>query len=232
MNSDELLLRRAVVFGSALVYWAGVVVQARRVRKRIGRAPNLKPRNPRERLLWAGWAGVVGLWVLLPLLARPDAASPFWCMSQWALTRGGLALGLAAVAGGYAGTLWCYVSMGDAWRIGIDRNEKNTLVMRGPYKRVRHPIYLFQIVMLVGAAALLPTLLALLVLGVHLSCVLVKAADEEAYLLGLHGEVYRDYLARTGRLLPRLWGGRPRVAESREPHALTLFRERELRFWP
>jgi protein-S-isoprenylcysteine O-methyltransferase Ste14 len=204
MTSDEFLLRRAVVLGSALVYWAGVYVQARRVRRHIGRAPNLKPRSTRERLLWAGWLLVVGLWFLLPWLAGSKAHSPLWRMPSWALTRSGLVLGLAFVAGGYAGTLWCYVSMGDAWRIGVDRQEKNLLVTAGPYGRVRHPIYAFQLLMLLGAAALLPTLLALLVLVVHVPCVLIKAADEEAYLLGLHGDVYRRYLAQTGRLIPRL----------------------------
>jgi protein-S-isoprenylcysteine O-methyltransferase Ste14 len=204
MTSEEFWLRRAVVLGSALIYWVGVVVQARRVRRHIGRSPNLKPRGPKEKLLWFGWTLVVGLWLLLPCLAGPAAAFPLWYLPSWALNRAGLVLGLAGIVGGYAGTLWCYASLGDAWRIGVDRKEKNPLVTRGPYGRVRHPIYLFQLVMLVGAAALLPSLLALLILAVHLPCVLVKAADEEAYLLGLHGEAYRGYIARTGRLLPRL----------------------------
>jgi protein-S-isoprenylcysteine O-methyltransferase Ste14 len=204
MTSDEFLLRRAAVLGSALIYWVGVSLQARRVRRQIGRAPNLKPRGAKERLLWAGWAVVVGLWLLLPCVAGPEAVSPLWRMPSWALNRVGLGLGLAAIVGGYAGTLWCYASLGDSWRIGIDRKEKNALVMRGPYGRVRHPIYLFQFVMLAGAAILLPTVVALLILALHLPCVLAKAMDEEAYLLGLHGEGYRDYLAQTGRLLPRL----------------------------
>jgi len=38
----------------------------------------------------------------------------------------------------------------------------------------------------------------------HLLCVLIKAADEEAYLLKAHGQTYSDYLSRTGRLLPRV----------------------------
>jgi protein-S-isoprenylcysteine O-methyltransferase Ste14 len=71
---------------------------------------------------------------------------------------------------------------------------------------VRHPIYLFQIVMLAGAALLLPTVLSLLALILHVVCVWIKAADEEAYLLTVHGDIYREYLSRTGRLIPRLVG--------------------------
>jgi len=108
------------------------------------------------------------------------------------------------VLAGYAATLWCYAIMGDTWRIGIDQNEKNPLVTRGPYRLVRHPIYLFQIVMLAGVALLLPTCLSLIVLIFHVVCVLIKAADEESYLITVHGKTYRDYLSRTGRLLPRV----------------------------
>ena len=58
---------------------------------------------------------------------------------------------------GHAGTLWCYTVLGDNWRIGINRKEKTALITNGPYKFVRHPIYLFQIMILIGMVFLLPT---------------------------------------------------------------------------
>jgi protein-S-isoprenylcysteine O-methyltransferase Ste14 len=51
---------------------------------------------------------------------------------------------------------------------------------------------------------LLPSLLPVLIIVIHLVCVLIKALDEEAHLTRLHGDEYRSYLARTGRLLPPL----------------------------
>lgn len=197
MTSDEFFLRRAVVFGSAIIYWAGVFIQARRIRKQIGRTPNLKPRGAKEQLLWLGWLLVIATWLGQPLLLRDGDLPP--------IARPQLILGLALVAAGYAATLWCYAAMGGAWRIGVDQREKNPLVTRGPYRTVRHPIYLFQIVMLAGALLLLPTALSLGVLAVHLICALIKGADEEKYLLTVHGEAYRAYLARTGRLLPKIF---------------------------
>ena len=59
--------------------------------------------------------------------------------------------------------------------------------------------------MLLGAIFLLPTICSIVVLVVHLLCVLAKARDEEAYLITVHGEEYRQYMGRTGRLLPRFW---------------------------
>jgi protein-S-isoprenylcysteine O-methyltransferase Ste14 len=198
MTIDALFIRRAVVCASAVVYWGGVAIQARRIRKRIGKSANLKPRTPKEKLLWAGWTLMILGWFFQPLLI-PNAQLPVSFLTPLTLT-----LGIALVILGYAATLWCYTSMGDTWRIGVNRNEKTSLVTRGPYRVIRHPIYGFQIVMLAGAALLLPTIFSLLILAIHFVCVQAKAADEESYLLSVHGETYRDYLNRTGRLLPKL----------------------------
>ena len=211
MASDELFLRRAIVTGSALVYWAGVWIQARRVRRRIGRSPNLKPRGSKERLLWTGWVLVVAAWAGQPFLAGGDA-SLVWRLAPAFLHPAGFVAGLGLVLAGYAGTLWCYAALGDAWRIGVNRKEKTVLVAVGPYRFVRHPLYLFQIVMLAGVLLLLPTVLSLLILALHFGCVRVKAADEESYLLGLHPEAYRDYLQCTGGLLPKLGKPSSRIA--------------------
>jgi protein-S-isoprenylcysteine O-methyltransferase Ste14 len=205
MANEELFLRRAVVFGAALVYWAGVLIQVRRVRRRIGRAPNFRPRNLKEKILWLGWLLVIFLWLAQPLwIGRRDLPA-FFQINPALATFPGLVLGIAITVAGYAGTLWCYVIMGNAWRIGVNPAEKTTLVNLGPYQSVRHPIYLFQIVMLAGAALLLPTALSLLTLAVHYFCIFAKASDEEVYLLTTHGGEYRDYLSRTGRFFPKLF---------------------------
>ena len=203
MPADDLFLNRAVVFLSVLVYWGGVLVQARRVRRRIGKSPNLNPRGTKERLLWAGWMLVIVGWLAQAfLIGRLDVAG-FRLIPSFSNVAG-LIIGLSVVALGYAGTLWCYAAMGDMWRIGIDRKNKAALVSSGPYRYVRHPIYLFQMVMLIGAFWLLPAGFSLALVVAHLICVLIKAADEEAFLLATLGDEYRQYLARTGRLFPRV----------------------------
>ncbi len=203
MAADELLLRKAVVAGSGLIYWAGVLIQARRVRRQIGRSPNMTPRTGKERVLWVGWLLVIATWIGQPFFAGENA----WAFVRLCPRMMHAALmftGLALVAAGYACTLWCYAIMGSAWRIGVNEQEKNALVTTGPFARVRHPIYALQVVMLAGAALLLPTVCSLLLLGLHLVCVWIKAADEEAYLLTVHGDAYREHIARTGRLFPKL----------------------------
>ncbi len=204
MEIEDLTLRRLVVFGSALVYWAGVVVQTRRIRKRTGRSANPLPRGVKEQLLWLGWVGVVAVWFALPFIARPLAGFAPIAIDSSLAGRAGLGLGLACVVLGYAGTLWCYAIMGDTWRMGVDHSETTQLVTQGPYRVVRHPIYGLQLLMLIGVALLLPTWLSFGILPVHYLCAWIKARDEETYLGTVHGDAYRAYVQRTGRLWPRI----------------------------
>jgi len=213
MATDPLFLNRAVVFGSAVVYWAGVLVQSRRIRRRIGRSTNSRPRGPKETLLWAGWILVVAAWLALPFLSEVGQGwlpgTAILLAPVHPLLR---ALGITMVVAGYTGTLWCYVAMGNAWRMGVNRTERTELVTRGPYGFVRHPIYLFQVIMVAAICLLLPSILALVVVAIHVLCVLTKAADEESHLRTLLGQTYEAYCARTGRWLPRLRHGEAQQA--------------------
>jgi protein-S-isoprenylcysteine O-methyltransferase Ste14 len=216
MGTEALSLNRAVVFGSAVVYWAGVWIQSRRIRRRIGRSTNSRPRSPKEKLLWAGWSFVVVGWLALPFMC----AHGQWHLPGTAIFPAFLhplfrALGIAMMVLGYVGTLWCYVAMGDAWRMGVNREEKTDLVARGPYGFVRHPIYLFQVIMVAAVPLLLPSVLAFVILLTHVLCVRTKAVDEEAHLRKVLGQPYAAYCACTGRWFPRLW--HQETPESRSP---------------
>lgn len=218
MTAEELFVRRLVVCASGLLYWLGVWVQARRVRKQIGHSPNLKPRGTKEKTLWLGWLVVILVWLGQPWLAGATGANVALALFPVLLHPVGFVLGILFVVLGYAATWWAYAAMGNTWRIGINTKEKTTLIHRGPYRWVRHPIYLFQIVMLAGAALLLPTPVSFLSLVLHYACVRIKAGDEEKYLTTVHGATYRDYFARTGRLFPKLLGRRSSAEESARPN--------------
>jgi protein-S-isoprenylcysteine O-methyltransferase Ste14 len=198
------LARQAAASALGLMYWAGVLANARRVRRQIRRWPNLKPRGTKERLLYLAWLGVILVWLAQPLVIF---LRPGWWMVQplgrpdgwWAL-----GIGLLIVLLAQAGTLWCYRAMGSHWRMGVRRGERTELVQSGPYARVRHPIYSFQMLALAGVVVLVPTGLSLAMLGLHVASCWVKSADEESYLQTVHLEAYREYRSRTGRFLPLL----------------------------
>jgi protein-S-isoprenylcysteine O-methyltransferase Ste14 len=204
MSNQDLLLNRILVVASVAAYWVGVVIQARRVRRGIGRSPNVKPRGSKEKLLWAGWTLVVSAWIGLPFAVGKEASWSAFRVIPALCGPYGLFPGILLLVAGYGGTLWCYAAMGNMWRMGVNRNEKTMLVEHGPFKFVRHPIYILQTVMLIGAAALLPAPVWVLIIGIHFLCIFTKATDEENHLRTTHGQNYEDYVSRTGRFLPKL----------------------------
>lgn len=202
MNPD-LIVRQVLVCASGGVYWTGVLMLAASIRRRTGRSANVTPKSVQERILWCGWLVVIVCWIGQPLLPSDLAALPWLATIESLNHPAGLVVGTLLILAGQLGTYWCYWAMGDSWRIGLDREGTVNLVTRGPYARMRHPIYCFQAIMLVGAACLLPTWMSLLIIGLQLLCSYVKALDEEAFLSNLLGVTYLQYVERTGRLWPR-----------------------------
>jgi len=202
----ELQLRRAVVCGSGLIYWSGVLVQARRVRKQIGRSPNVRPRGMNERMLWFGWFLIILCWVGQPFFVGATVRTPGLSLLTGLVHPAGFAVGLAMVMLGYGGTLWTYHVMGNSWRMGVNAQERTALIRHGPFRWVRHPIYALQVLMLLGAALLLPTVVSFAMAAIHFACVRLKARDEERHLDQIHGPYYRDYASQTGGLFPNLIG--------------------------
>ena len=109
--------------------------------------------------------------------------------------------GLAA----FVATLVCWAKMGNAWRMGIDPNDKTQLVCTGPYAYIRHPIYALSSLLMLMTMLILPSPAMLMIGVVHLLLLQWEARREEEHLLASHGEEYRVYRARTGRFLPRFF---------------------------
>jgi protein-S-isoprenylcysteine O-methyltransferase Ste14 len=112
-------------------------------------------------------------------------------------------LGAALVLVGIVGALAAQMSMGDSWRIGVDARETTDLVTEGLFAWVRNPIFSFILLTGVGLVALLPTAFSLLALVLTALGIEIQVrAVEEPYLEDTHGDAYREYASRVGRLLP------------------------------
>lgn len=83
--------------------------------------------------------------------------------------------------------------------------EARGLTTSGPYRIVRHPVYLGEIFGAVGLTIALPSLLSLLVLVTFIGAQLVRTRMEEQVLSGqLPG--YAEYARQTPRLIPFIRG--------------------------
>jgi len=200
-----------VVTLAVWAYWLRVGAMVVRARRRQHRDVGVVPERPVERLMWLGIVPVVLAWCVLPWLALTHDHG--W-RALPAFAREGSAypalryLGALTAAAGFALTLRAWRTMGRNWRLDI--SERNTeLVTGGLFARIRHPIYAFQIAMMIATAIVLPTPQMLALAAIHLVLMNVKARNEEAHLARMHGDAYARYVERTGRFLPRPAGRHP-----------------------
>lgn len=123
---------------------------------------------------------------------------------QWdfpdALRWVGLAFGVAAIAL----TRWADYTLGKNLSIVVQVKDDHTLVTDGPYAWIRHPIYtatiLFAIGLVLVSANALVTFCAVTAASLLLS---TRIFEEERLMTVRFGDGYRQYMHRTGRLLPR-----------------------------
>lgn len=163
------------------------------------------------------WAGVLFIVALVLGVAAPAAGLAGWLQPVPMLTETTAArIGVVAAVGGMFLTLAAQSSMGDSWRIGVDRTERTDLVRAGAFLVCRNPIFTAMAVTGVGLAFLVGNALALigfaaLILALELQVRFV----EEPYLLATHPDEYGAYARRVGRFVPLV--GRIRTPEKRAP---------------
>jgi protein-S-isoprenylcysteine O-methyltransferase Ste14 len=182
-----------------LVYWGTVVRKALRFARTEAHGVNLIPRERVGRWIRLFWIPTIVAWCVQPWLAlrhyrRHSAHDLVWTVVGF--------VGAAVCVGATVATFSCWREMGRSWRIGIDPEEKTQLIFSGPFRIVRHPIYTLSILLALGTLATTPTLVMLVVAGVHIACLQFEARREETYLLGKHGHLYADYMTRVGRFFP------------------------------
>ncbi|MGE0881908.1 MAG: methyltransferase [Blastocatellales bacterium] len=98
---------------------------------------------------------------------------------------------------------WLFKSIGKNITQTVKTRQEHQLVTTGPYRWVRHPLYSVGTLLFISFALIssnwfigLMTLMSLLML-------LVRLPKEEMNLIERFGDDYRDYMRRTGRLIPK-----------------------------
>jgi protein-S-isoprenylcysteine O-methyltransferase Ste14 len=100
---------------------------------------------------------------------------------------------------------WSFRTLGESYRGGVGLYDAHELVTTGPYRLVRHPIYLsFVAVMLLVLVLSANWVLGLSGLLLVVSIAAARIATEERQLLDRFGPAWEEYRTRTGRLFPRL----------------------------
>jgi protein-S-isoprenylcysteine O-methyltransferase Ste14 len=113
------------------------------------------------------------------------------------------ALALVAVGIGFA--VWARVYLGGNWS-GIPAiKENHTLVRRGPYALVRHPIYSGLLLAVLGSVIAAPEFRGLVACVLLLVMLSLRARTEERFMTDQFGPEYGEYKGRVKGLIPFVW---------------------------
>lgn len=118
-----------------------------------------------------------------------------------------LAVGLFLYLAGLAFTVWGRVALGEMHNVssvmGAELYADHRLIQLGPFRFVRHPVYLGWYLTCTGALLIYRTWTVLFVIT-HSPVFALRARREEEAPAGQFGAEWRDYTARVPAWLPRL----------------------------
>lgn len=99
---------------------------------------------------------------------------------------------------------WMFMSLGDNITDTVVARQRARLVMIGPYRRIRHPLYSFGALFFAGLILMTSNLLIALLGVTACALLLLRTPKEEARLIERFGDEYCAYMRRTGRFVPHI----------------------------
>lgn len=155
--------------------------------------------------------GVLVLATLRPLGAAFWLAVFAWMINpRWmawsavSLPIGARWAGVGFLLAGSLLIVWTFRSLGKNLTDTVVTRQQHTLVVHGPYRWIRHPLY-SSAALLIVALSLIAANWFFFVAGATLLCVLIiRTRTEEENLVARFGDSYRTYMSRTGRFVPKI----------------------------
>lgn len=153
-----------------------------------------------------GTKRVVVLALVGAILASVFIASSAPALRGGANTWATLGLGVAVLAAGEGLRVWAVATLGRFFRREVTIVSGQTVVETGPYRFVRHPAYLGDLLIAFGFGLAWGSWVgAFVALAVALVGHLPRIHVEEQTLREALGEPYERYASRHFRLLPGVW---------------------------
>jgi protein-S-isoprenylcysteine O-methyltransferase Ste14 len=114
-------------------------------------------------------------------------------------------LGVALLVLGLAFSVWARVQLGKNWSATVSVKHDHELIVTGPYRIVRHPIYSGLLLAFIGTATTLDDARGILSVVLVFIAFWQKLRREERWMLETFGEQYHRYRSRTAALVPYLF---------------------------
>lgn len=135
------------------------------------------------------------LYFLTPWVDFASIPLPVWL--RWS---GGGIIGLGIILFG-----WAHKALGQNWTAIMALSKEHEMVQSGPYRYIRHPMYSAFFIIGIGFGLLSANwLIGIIYLAPLLVMYTSRVSTEEKMMTDRFGDLYREYVKRTGRLFPRL----------------------------
>ena len=186
----------SAVFWIAFALWILIEVVSARF-KRSADPLRVRDRSSLSLIVILWWAGI-GLDFSLSFLLPPAAIS--WRRTEvfW--------VGIALMLAGMGLRLYAMTLLGRYFTFDVTVRSDQKVIEAGPYRYIRHPSYAGALLTLAGFGLALGNLAGL---AAALACLGIAYAYripvEEAAMVAVLGEPYKQYVDRTWRLVPFLF---------------------------
>ena len=142
--------------------------------------------------------GVFGVLGLVLYLLSPSwwkwTVIPISGWIQW--------LGIVVAIGSIFFLIRVHQHLDKQWSITLEVQEDHKLITTGPYKYVRHPMYLGLFLYTIGLMMVSLDVFVILFFAFTIWVNYRRIPGEEQMLMEKFGDEYLDYIKRSGRLLP------------------------------
>lgn len=98
---------------------------------------------------------------------------------------------------------WVHRHLDKQWSLALEFREDHKLITTGPYRYVRHPMYLGVFAYTIGMMMISLDVLVILFLSFTILVNYRRIPREEQMLIQKFGDEYIEYMKRSGRLLPK-----------------------------
>lgn len=186
--ANEIQRATGVLWGVLVAVWVAGMFLTRQTVRRQSHASRF----------WQSGIVLLGCWLLfgndagynwLDRVAVPSTDSVEWA-------------GVALTCAGVAFAIWARVILGANWSGVVTVKEGHTLVRRGPYRFVRHPIYSGILLGLAGTALTRGSVHSLVALPVCAFGFWLKSVTEEQFMIEQFGDEYLRYRREVPSLVP------------------------------
>ncbi len=191
---------------AAGIVMVAIVAIAAYHRARAARSRERISRKEEGKLIWLRLFGLC-LWLaVIAYLINPEwmrwsaLLSPGWL--RWV----GVGLAVPCVPLTY----WVFSSLGKNVTDTVVTRKNHTLVTTGPYRWVRHPLYVVVLLLCISLSLLMSSWFIWMTAVPLIFYLVIRTPIEEAKLIERFGDQYRAYMDRTRRFFPRFGPRKPR----------------------